>query len=97
MEQAFTEHGTPSTMNSDRGSAFGSKEYVSLLASMHVEQSMDDRARWRDNVQMERWFETLKSECLRQEEYSTPAKLKGDRREVHHLVQREVHLPVARL
>lgn len=33
----------PSTMNSDRGSAFGSKEYVSLLASMHMEQSMDDR------------------------------------------------------
>lgn len=75
--QAFAEHGTPSIMNSDQGSVFGSDEYVSLLASMHVEQSMDGRARWRDNVLMERWFRTLKSECLRQEEYSTPAELRA--------------------
>ena len=75
--QAFEEHGTPSIMNSDQGSVFGSEEYVSLLASMHVEQSMEARARWRDNALMERWFKTLKSECLRQEEYSTPAELRA--------------------
>ena len=75
--QAFEEHGTPSIMNSDQGSVFGSEEYVSLLASMHVEQSMEARARWRDNALMERWFRTLKSECLRQEEYSTPAELRA--------------------
>ena len=75
-EQAFRDHGTPSVMNSDQGSVFGSEEYVSLPASRGISQSMDGRARWRDNVLMERWFRTLKSECLRQTEYSTPQELR---------------------
>ena len=73
--RAFAEHGTPSVMNSDQGSVFGSDVYVSLLASNRVTQSMDGRARWRDNVLMERWFRTLKSEWLRTHEYSTPKEL----------------------
>jgi putative transposase len=76
-EQAFKAHGTPSIMNSDQGSVFGSDAYVRLLADSHVAQSMDGRARWRDNVLMERWFRTLKSEHLRTHEYSTPAELKS--------------------
>ena len=50
---AFASHGAPGVMNSDQGSVFGSEEYVSLLASEHVAQSMDGRARWADNVLME--------------------------------------------
>jgi putative transposase len=49
---AFASHGTPGVMNSDQGSVFGSEEYVSLLASEHVVQSMNGRARWADNVLM---------------------------------------------
>ena len=75
IDRAFAEHGTPSVMNSDQGSVFGSDVYVSLLASNRVTQSMDGRARWRDNVLMERWFRTLKSEWLRTHEYSTPKEL----------------------
>ncbi|MCH3947256.1 MAG: IS3 family transposase [Olsenella sp.] len=74
---AFEAYGTPSVMNSDQGSVFGSEEYVSLLEGAHVTQSMDGRARRRGNVLMERWLRTLKSECLRNEEYDTPAQL-GD-------------------
>ena len=74
-EDAFREHGMPSIMNSDQGSVFGSEDYVSLLKSCHITQSMDGRGRWRDNVLVERWFRTLKSECLRTAEYSTPAEL----------------------
>ena len=36
---------------------------------------------------MERWFKMLKGKCLWQEEYSTPAELKGDHREARHMVQ----------
>lgn len=75
VRRAFAEHGTPSVMNSDQGSVFGSDVYVSLLASNRVTQSMDGRARWRDNVLMERWFRTLKSEWLRTHEYSKPKEL----------------------
>lgn len=35
------------------------------------------RARWADNVLMERWSGTLKSERLRNAEYETPAQLEG--------------------
>ena len=75
VAEAFSSWGTPGVTSSDQGSVFGSDEYVSLLAGAGVPQSMDGRARWADNVLVERWFRTLKSECLRNSEYSTPAQL----------------------
>lgn len=73
--RAFDEHGEPSIMNSDQGSVFSSAEYEGLLAGRCVRQSMDGKARWVDNVIVERWFRSLKSECLRVDEYETPAEL----------------------
>ena len=70
VEAAFAEHGTPSILNSDQGSVFNSAAYERLLASNHVLQSMDD------NVIVERWFRSLKSECVRAGEYETPAELR---------------------
>lgn len=75
--QAFKDHGTPSVTSSDQGSVFGGELYTELLKDAHVAQSMDGRARWADNVLMERWFRTLKSEWLRTHEYSTPAGLEA--------------------
>ena len=49
---------------------------MGLLREAGVPQSMDGRGRWADNVIMERWFRTLKTECLRLAEYSTPAQLR---------------------
>lgn len=37
---------------------------------------MDGKARWVDNVIVERWFRSLKSEHLRINEYETPAELR---------------------
>ena len=74
---AFSAHGTPACMNSDQGSIFGSDDYVSLLEGKGIRQSMDGKARWRDNVLIERWFRTLKSECLRNSEYGTPRELEA--------------------
>lgn len=76
VEAAFAEHGTPSILNSDQGSVFNSAAYERLLASNHVLQSMDGKARWVDNVIVERWFRSLKSECVRAGEYETPAELR---------------------
>lgn len=77
MEAAFAEHGMPSILNSDQGSVLGSAAYEGLLASNHVLQSMDGRARWADSVIVERWGRSLKSECVRICEYGTPAELRG--------------------
>lgn len=76
VEAAFAEHGTPSILNSDQGSVFNSAAYEGLLESNHVLQSMDGKARWADNVIVERWFRSLKSECVRVGEYETPAELR---------------------
>ena len=78
VREAFDAHGTPGVLNSDQGSVFGSDGYVSLLASRFVPQSMDGRARWVDNVRIERWCRTLRSEGLRSGEYSTPTELERE-------------------
>lgn len=36
---------------------------------------MGGRRRWADDVVAERWFRALRSECLRNSEYETPAQL----------------------
>lgn len=76
MEAAFAEHGAPSILNSDQGSPSNSAAYEGLLASNHVLQSMDGKARWADNVIVERWFRSLKSKCVGVGEYGTPAELR---------------------
>ena len=76
VEEAFAAHGTPAILNSDQGSVFNSAAYEGLLASSHVLQSMDGKARWVDGVIVGRWFRSLKSECVRISEYETPAELR---------------------
>ncbi len=76
VSEAFASHGAPSILNSDQGSVFNSAAYEGLLAESRVLQSMDGKARWVDNVIVERWFRSLKSECLRISEYGTPAELR---------------------
>jgi len=76
VESAIIKHGIPSIMNSDQGSQFTSSEYVNLLAKNGIQQSMDGKARWVDNVIIERWFRSLKCEEIYINEYSSPKELK---------------------
>lgn len=73
---AMDSFGEPAIMNSDQGSVFTSSQYEGLLEGRRVLQSMDGKARWVDNVIVERWFRSLKTECLRISEYDTPAELR---------------------
>lgn len=84
VRAAMERHGEPAIINSDQGSVFNSREYEALLAAHGVRQSMDGKARWVDNVIIERWFRSLKTEKLRLGEYSTPAEL---RREIADYVE----------
>ncbi len=76
VSRVFDEHGGPAIVNSDQGSVFSSAEYEALLAVNRMLQSMDGKARWVGNVIVERWFRSLKSECLRAAECETPAELR---------------------
>ena len=76
MEKATEEYGIPCYCNSDQGAQFGADDYVLLLSGLGIRQSMDGRGRWVENVIIERWFRSLKSECLYINEYNTPRELR---------------------
>ena len=68
--------GVPAIINSDQGSQFTSDDYKDLLRSLNIRQSMDGRSRWADNIMIERWFRSLKTEQLYPNEYRTPRELR---------------------
>ncbi len=76
MRGASDEHGEPAIVDSDQGSVFSSAQYEGLLKGRRVMQSMDGKARWVNNVIVERWFGSPKSEWLRTDEYPTPLELR---------------------
>lgn len=75
--RAIRTYGTPSIINSDQGSQFTSENYMSYLRNNHIKQSMDSKARWVDNVIIERWFRSLKYECIYGSEYASPKELRA--------------------
>jgi len=77
VKSAIETFGIPSIINSDQGSQFTSDEYIRLLEAHSIRQSMDGKARWIDNVIIERWFRSLKCENIYINEYSTPRELRN--------------------
>jgi putative transposase len=76
VKRAIERYGKPGIINSDQGSQFTSDDYVSFLKSAEIRQSMDGKARWVDNVIIERWFRSLKCDDIYINEYQTPKALR---------------------
>jgi len=76
MREAFAKYGIPAIINSDQGVQFTSDEYVNLLKTHGIRQSMDGKSRWVDNVIIERWFRSLKTENIYINEYNSPRELR---------------------
>ena len=76
MKKAIEEYGTPGIANSDQGSQFTSEEYTIFLKEQGIRQSMDGKARWIDNVIIERWFRSLKWDDIYINEYNSPRELR---------------------
>ena len=64
FKEAVASHGIPSILNSDQGSQFTSDDYKKLLQDYGIRQSMDGKSRWADNIMIERWFRSLKTEAI---------------------------------
>jgi len=77
VTKAIETYGTPAIINSDQGSQFTSDEYIALLREHKIRQSMDGKARWVDNVIIERWFRSLKTEHIHIVEYTSPRELRS--------------------
>ncbi len=76
VTDAVAGHGCPAILNSDQGCQFTSTEYKALLKRLHITQSMDGKSRWADNIMIERWFRSLKTEEIYLNEYETPRALR---------------------
>lgn len=67
----------PEILNTDQGSQFTSLEWISSLKKRGISISMDGKGRWRDNVYIERFWRSIKYECIFLKEYSTLPALKN--------------------
>lgn len=76
VKEAISRYGAPEIINSDQGSQFTSDLYTEYLKNENIRQSMDSKGRWIDNVAIERWFRSLKTENIYIHEYLTPRALR---------------------
>ena len=76
VRAAIGRYGTPAIINSDQGCQFTSEENTSFLKKAGVRQSMDGKARWVDNVIIERWFRSLKYDYIYINEFNSPRELR---------------------
>lgn len=88
VQEAVKIYGAPGILNSDQGSQFTSGAYKQLLASLHIRQSMDGKARWVDNIWIERWFRSLKTELIYISEFRSPRELRTAIRDYIHQYNR---------
>lgn len=62
-------------LHSDQGSQYTSKAFTEFCGSVHVTQSMSKAGYPYDNAPMERYFNTLKNECINLYEFRTEEEL----------------------
>jgi putative transposase len=92
IKLAINKYGVPAIINSDQGAQFTSDDYIELLQQNGIHISMDGKARWIDNVIIERWFRSLKCDNIYITEYNTPRELRvGIKQYIHEYNNERPH------
>jgi putative transposase len=76
VEESLHRFGTPKIFNTDQGSQFTSSDFVALLRDHGIQQSMDGKGRWVDNVFVERLWKSVKYEEVYVHAYDSVAQAK---------------------
>jgi len=71
VEEALARYGKPDIFNTDQGSQFTSIAFTQVLKDAEIAISMDGRGAWRDNVFVERLWQTIKYEEVYLYAYNT--------------------------
>ena len=71
LEEALNRYGKPEIFNTDQGSQFTSRDFISVLRDHEIRISMDGKGCWRDNVFVERLWKTIKYEEIYLRAYNT--------------------------
>ncbi len=75
LKEAIETYGVPAIFNTDQGSQFTSRAFLSVLEEHHVEISMDGVGRALDNVYVERLWRSLKYEDIYLRSYESMVEL----------------------
>ena len=72
LNEALARHGCPTVFNTDQGSQFTSCAFLEVLRGHGIAISMDGKGCWRDNVMIERFWRSLKYECVHLHAFDDP-------------------------
>ena len=78
LNEAIHKFGPPEIMNTDQGSQFTSFDWTDRLKRAKTKISMDGKARYLDNIFIERLWRSLKYECVYLHAWETGSQAKAD-------------------
>lgn len=81
LESAIRRYGAPGIFNTDQGSQFTGKAFITVLENNEIKISMDGKGCWVDNVFIERLWRSVKYEDVYLKEYTTVVALRRGLRE----------------
>ena len=76
LKEALSKYQAPQIFNSDQGSQYTSNDHISILKSHNIKISMNGKGRSIDNIVIERFFRTIKYNCIFINEYQNIGELK---------------------
>lgn len=76
LEDALSKYPAPLIFNSDQGSQYTGSEHIKILENQGIQISMNGKGRSIDNIVMERFFKTLKYNCIFINEFNNISELK---------------------
>lgn len=76
LEEALIKYPAPLIFNSDQGSQYTGLEHIEILQEHGIQISMNGKGRSIDNIIMERFFRTLKYNCIFINEFKNISELK---------------------
>ena len=76
LEDALSQYPAPLIFNSDQGSQYTGSEHIRILEKHGIQISMNGKGRSIDNIIMERFFRTLKYNCIFINEFKNISELK---------------------
>ena len=77
LKEALEKYPAPQIFNSDQGSQYTGHEHTGILKENNVQISMNGKGRSIDNIVIERFFRTLKYNCIFINDFKDIAELKG--------------------
>jgi putative transposase len=77
LKEALEKYPAPQIFNSDQGSQYTGHEHTKILKENNVQISMNGRGRSIDNIVIERFFRTLKYNCIFINDFKDVTELKG--------------------